>query len=169
MRPTFYLVDDYEKENPIRAGGVLFYKKNDVGKYELLMIYSRDRYEDFGGQTDPTDEDLVDTVSREAEEESNKIFTKEFIKEKIKDIEPIYIKNCKYMLYIVEIDKYYDPKIFGDKEIHEDIDRTMEWVPYDELKHKRLNFRLTDRNVTRELNRLLLLPKMLDQEKQVHY
>ena len=155
MRPTFYLEDDYEKENPIRAGGVLFYKYDSTSQqYNLLMINTNGKYEDFGGQTDLEDDDLVDTVSRETEEESNGIFSKAFIKNKIKDTEPIYIKNCKYMLYIVEIDKYYDPKDFGDKEIYEDIDRTIEWVSFDDFTHKRLNFRLTDKNVTNCLNKL---------------
>ena len=157
MRPTFYFEDDNKKENPIKAGGVLFYRKNDIGKYdkyEMLMIHSKDKYEDFGGQTDPNDNDLVDTVSREVEEESNGIFSKSFVKNIIKDIEPIYIKNCKYMLYIAELDKYYDPEIFGDREIHDNINRTIKWVPIDEFEHGELNFRLTDKNVSKQLKNL---------------
>jgi hypothetical protein len=148
MRPTFYLCEDYDKKYPIRAGGVLFYFKD-----EFLMIHSRGKYEDFGGQTDIGDNDLVDTVCREVEEESNGIFSKEYVKEKIKDIEPIYIKHCKYMLYIVELDKHYDPEIFGNKEIYDGLDRTIEWISWSEYKDKPLNFRLTDRNVYSCLNK----------------
>ena len=36
-------------------------------------------YEDFGGKTDMEDMTILDTISREVFEESNKIFKKEFV------------------------------------------------------------------------------------------
>lgn len=157
-RPTFYMDD--EKQIELRAGGVLFYKFNeDKTNFDLLLIYSRNNYEDFGGCTDAQDKDILDTVSREVDEESNNIFKKDIIKEKIKDIKPIYIKHCKYALYFVELNDDYNPKDFGTKEIHDNINRTVEWVSYDNFNDeefiKKLSFRLKSYNVLEYLKTLL--------------
>lgn len=158
-RPTFYLDD--EKIQELRAGGVLFYRFNpDIADFELLMIYARNNYEDFGGCTDAIDKNIMDTVTREVVEESNEIFKKEFIKEHIEKAEPIYIKHCKYALYFIELDDYIDPTDFGDKEIHDDIDRTVEWIPYKQFNDQqfieKLNFRLKSFNVLNHLKNILI-------------
>lgn len=157
-RPTFYL--DPENTQELRAGGVLFYKYNeDKTNFDLLLMYSRNNYEDFGGCTDNKDTDIKCTVAREVSEESNNIFTLDFIKEKIEDLEPIYIKHCKYALYFVELDGDYNTKDFGNKEIHDNIDRTVEWVSYDKFSDddfiKKLNFRLRSFNVLNYLKTLV--------------
>ena len=57
-RPTFYL--DNNTECPIRAGGVLFYRKNpETENYDIMLIYSRKHYEDFGGRTDKKDKSII--------------------------------------------------------------------------------------------------------------
>ncbi|QKF94239.1 hypothetical protein QKU48_gp0781 [Fadolivirus algeromassiliense] len=158
-RPTFYLDDDDEKE--LRAGGVLFYKFNpSIADFELLMIYARNNYEDFGGCTDNKDKNILDTVSREVEEESNGIFKKDFIKNNIKDMDPIYIKHCKYALYVMELEDDVNPDDFGDKEIHDNIDRIVEWIPYSKFNDldfiNKLNFRLKAFNVLNHLKSTLV-------------
>lgn len=130
-----------DKSCEVKAGGVLFYIKKDL-QVELLLISSQRGYEDFGGCTDICDNDIIDTISREVEEESNGIFNKKYIREKIKDLDPIYIKICKYVLYLVEVEEYHDPLIFGSMEIHDNIERTVEWVKLSDLPNKKLNFRL---------------------------
>lgn len=156
-RPTFYL--DTDKTEEVRAGGILFYKYNDdMTNFDLLLINSRNNYEDFGGCTDNDDENILDTVAREVEEESNKIFKKKFIMDKIKETEPVYIKHCKYALYFIELDEYYDPVDFGDREIHDNIARTVEWVSYDSFSDQdfinKLNFRLKSYNVLNYLKKI---------------
>ena len=127
MRPVFYLDDDSTK--PVTAGGVLFYKMNQqTGKYDLLLIYSRGIYEDFGGRTDEVDTSILDTVSREVEEESNKIFTKEFVRAGLLYATPIYIPKSKYALFVTELEEDYDPAVFGDREFHDDIERIVVWI-----------------------------------------
>ena len=158
-RPTFYLNDDTDK--PLRAGGVLFYRKNpDTDKYEIMLIHSRDKYEDFGGRTDKIDKTIIQTVAREVYEESNKIFKKKFIRSKLKKTEPIYIKYCKYALYFIELKYYYHPEIFGDREFHDNISRTIEWIPYDEFIEKdfydKLNFRLKMPIVKKKLDEIFI-------------
>ena len=158
IRPTFYL--DEEKQIELRAGGVLFYKFNeDKTNFDLLLIYSRNNYEDFGGCTDAIDKDILDTVSREVDEESNNIFKKDIIRNKIKDLDPIYIKHCKYALYFIELIEDYNPEDFGTKEIHDNINRTVEWVSYDNFSNddfiKILNFRLKSHDVLNYLKNLV--------------
>lgn len=161
-RPTFNLNND--SNYPVRAGGILFYylnSKKETPMYELLLIKCNNKYEDFGGCTDIKDKSIIDTICREVEEESNKIFEKDFIKNKINDIKPVYIKICKYALYLVELDEYYNTTLFGDKEIHDNINRTVEWVTYDEFNSlvtdKKVNFRLNQYNILNQLKKVMII------------
>ena len=148
MRPTFY----YEQDNikyELRAGGVLFYKKTDDGTY-FLMIRSRGKLEDFGGCTDQADRDIFDTISREVEEESNKIFDRNDIRKRLDNFVPIISKESKYMLFLLPLvgkDEKIEPSDFGNKEDHDNIERTVEWVNADNFSdstffNRELNFRL---------------------------
>ena len=69
MRPTFY----YNNVNPIRACGVLFYRKNTDLTIDFLMIkkFDTNYFEDIGGKTDKVDICLLDTLIREVKEETN--------------------------------------------------------------------------------------------------
>jgi len=157
-RPVFHYKTE---ENEVKAGGVLFYKKHE-DSIKLLMVYSRDKYEDFGGRTDVDDADYLDTVAREVEEESNKIFLREDIRKRIEKLEPVYIKVSKYVLYFVELtDKENDinPTAFGDKEFHDDIPRTVELIDSNTFKSgsfikDNLNFRLKNRLIFDKISSL---------------
>lgn len=153
-RPTFYYEDD--KEKPLRAGGVLFYRL-DKEEYKLLLIYSRDNYEDFGGCTDNIDKDIKDTVSREVAEESNFVFSKKFILNNLDDKKAVYIAKSKYVLYFIELEEDYDPKVFGDKEYHDGFDRTVEWKSYDDFEDLKLNWRLNNWTVRNYMKDLFII------------
>ncbi|AYV76909.1 MAG: hypothetical protein Barrevirus3_29 [Barrevirus sp.] len=154
-RPTFYLDNDLTK--PVRAGGVLFYRHDVItNTYNLLMIYSRNSYEDFGGCSDSTDQSLEQMICREVEEESNGIFGKKYVSDCIKGLNPIYIKYCKYVLYFVKIEEKYDPTIFGDVEICDNISRNVEWINYSDINQIKLNFRLTMTQVTNHMENLFI-------------
>ena len=142
-QPVFYYT---KKQLPVKAGGVIFYHIDGMN-INFLMINNRDKYEDFGGKTDPKDSNYEETVAREVEEESNNIFKKTDILKKIKNMVPIYTKHSKYLLYFIEIDKLLDPVKFGDCEIYENFPRTVEWISVFDLKNpkfikEKLNFRL---------------------------
>jgi hypothetical protein len=128
-RKTFYFNDD--KEKPITAGGVILYKiEND--KIYLLLIDSRGNYEDFGGRSDDTDETIFDVVSREAHEESNYILNKDTIKERLMTAKSAYTSHSKYIIYVINAnneESKLTSKIFGEKEIHDNIPRKVKWVP----------------------------------------
>lgn len=147
-RPIFYFNGDQGKE--VKAGGILFYRNN-----KLLMIYSRNQIEDFGGKSDIDDKNIYDTVSREVEEESNKIFKAEKIKNLIKGEPYVYIPWSKYALFFVELTTDYDLSEFGHYENYDKIKRDVIWVPMDEFFDRKKNFRLNCKDVAikiRELN-----------------
>ncbi|MBA43128.1 MAG: hypothetical protein CMF62_03850 [Magnetococcales bacterium] len=125
-RKTF-IIDDCE----VTAGGVLFYKKN-----KLLMIRCNGKLEDFGGKADPNDSNIYETISREVEEESNNIFKKEDLYKKIIK-KKVYISvKSKYLFIFVKVNKNYNVGDFGNREIYENIPRTVEWVHMDKFKNK---------------------------------
>lgn len=135
---TFYLNDDVNI--PIRACGILFYKKSLNNTYEFLVIYNyaRKNYEDFGGKIDRRiDNSIYETAAREAEEESNGIFKKSEIIKKLYTCPSIYREM--YLLFVTEIDKsFYDinVKTFGRYE-HNDIKkkypRYVQWFTLEQL------------------------------------
>ena len=151
-RPIFYFNGDVNKE--IKAGGIIFYKNN-----KLLMIHCKDKIEDFGGKSDIDDKNIYDTVSREVEEESNKIFTVEDIKNRIEGKTYIYIPWSKYALFFVELMKDYDPKIFGKQEEHDGHNRNIIWVKIDDFFKREKNFRLNCKAVNDKMKELIKTSK----------
>lgn len=131
-RPTFYY--NNESDNRIRAAGLLIYRfTKHMLEPEYLMINSKGKYEDFGGKTDIIDSCIDDTVIREADEESNGVIDKESITKRIKNSNPVYCNRSKYLVYVIRVNKYYNPTEFGDREIHDNIPRTVEWVKHSDL------------------------------------
>ena len=160
VQPIFYY--DGKTDNEIKAGGVMFYTYDKKSRdLKFLMIKNRNRYEDFGGKTDSEDSSIEETIAREVEEESNGIFKKTDILDRIKDKKPIYTKNSKYLIYFCKLKKNenYNTDIFGDREFYEDIPRTVEWITYGTLKNSsfikdNLNFRLKFKHFFDKMNKL---------------
>jgi hypothetical protein len=139
-RPTFYYNND--KNKPIRAGGIIFYKKDELTKQiKVLMQYTerigidgikRNVYEDIGGKTDEKDLCINDTIIRETVEETNDIIKKETIKELLdKDNHYIYLKKSKYYLILVESNKIIvdiNRRTFGKEEILSGKLRQFHWI-----------------------------------------
>lgn len=149
----------------ITAGGVILYRIIN-NKVELLLATNRHKYEDLGGRTDNEDKDISNTISREVYEESNKLINKQSIlnriKSRIKRKDYILSKTSKYLLFIIPAnhnESKLESKQFGDKEIHDNIPRTICWVPISEfldpetIKNK-LNFRLKNRNIFEYIKKL---------------
>jgi hypothetical protein len=146
-KKLFYVNDD--KDKPITSGGVIIYRfiKNNM---ELLLSDTRNNYEDLGGMIDEKDKDILSTIAREAFEESNNLLKKTTIKTRLKKSNYIYVPKCKYIIYIIKansLEEKLSSLDFGDKEIHDNIDRKIKWIPLDifllpeTIKYK-LNWRL---------------------------
>jgi hypothetical protein len=152
-RPTFYYNNDNSK--PIRAGGILIYRNiNNINEFLLIKknYNNIERYEDIGGKTDINDINIYDTIAREVCEETNSVINQEIIKYQLSKSSNIYIPHSKYLLYLIEANVYeknLKSKYFGDKEIHDDINRTIVWIDINNYLDNKLNFnpRMTSENV----------------------
>lgn len=152
-RSTFYYNND--KSKPIRAGGVIIYRKINH-KIDFLLIKknhnSIEQYEDIGGKTDIYDINEFDTISREVFEETNSVINQEVIRYQLTKSSNIYVPYSKYLLYLIEANVYernLKSIHFGNKEIHDDIDRTIVWIDINSYLDNKLNFnpRMNSENV----------------------
>lgn len=108
-RPTFFY-----NNNPVRAGGILFYV-NDNGRKEYLLRKGKKDWGDVGGKTDKVDHTILDTIVREvAEETNNKLLDPAHTKrdahkalEKLIEVTPnldmYYDSMSKYLLLVCEL------------------------------------------------------------------
>jgi hypothetical protein len=162
-RPSFN-IDFNDNKYEIKAGGVMIYKKNN-NTIDFLMVYNRQRYEDLGGCTDLGDSEINITIAREVEEESNKLFNQKDIFKRIKEADYYVSPKSKYMFYLIEAtdtESKFVSTDFGDRELHDDIPRTIEWINISRFSDKdflnKLNFRLKTREFfakIKELNQTL--------------
>jgi len=177
---SFYLHND--KEQPVTAGGIIFYRivNNSV---DLLLMESRGNIEDFGGSVDTCDKTLDETIAREVDEESNNLFKKNDIITRLHiDNRCVYNKRCKYALYIVQatdVESKYKTLDFGDIELHDNIERIVKWIPLhifmspEFIKH-RLNWRLKNKQLFDELYAIKkihtkeVVKKMFSSVKKLH-
>jgi len=157
MRKTFYL--DANPDQPVMAAGVIIYKikKNVVS---VLLSKNRNQYEDLGGRVDLDDETIFDAVVREAYEETNEIIDKKKLKKRLSTAKYFYNKKSKYVVYLVKAnnkEKKLKSNMFGDKEIHDNIDRKIKWIKITKIldtTKTKLNFRLLNKNLLDSLNSL---------------
>jgi hypothetical protein len=124
-------------ENSISSAGCLFYKIHSNKLYLLLNNYNNPSFlpDDLGGKVELFDKSIFDTMRREVLEETNyiidifKIPTSQFK-------QYFYLKFCKYYLSLIEVDDTFfpDTRIFGKKEIKEDVERNIQWFDYNDIK-----------------------------------
>lgn len=155
-RPIFYY--DNNKKNEIKAGGIIYYRFNKIiNEIEFLLINCNNIYEDFGGKTDEKDKNIIYTIIREACEESNRIFDENELLTQIKNKSGIYNKTSKYIIYFLKTEKEYEPIEFGDVELFESIERTVEWISISKLKGKKLHIRLKFKDFFDKLQEIINL------------
>lgn len=150
-RKCFYY--DNNPEKPILAAGILFVKEEKGKKYVLMQkVFKKDQqdeYSDFGGKIDLDDQTTVETIARELGEELNygfydsskpeKIYldTKQKLKRLIQDniIKKIYQERAKYFVIIARLPENIslDFEKIGDFEDLDKINRTVEWITYEDF------------------------------------
>lgn len=151
----------FYKNSPITAGGVLFYKKTENG-LELLLLNKKNKFEDIGGKTEFKDRNILETICREVSEETNNLIKKCDLIDRLKNSEPIYSYNSKYLIFLIEADEFeknLNKKDFQDVESKNKLKRTIKWIDYKEYlnfsKCRKLNFRLMKRNIFEKLKTCL--------------
>ena len=160
-RPTFYYKNNKSWE--VRAGGILFYRKNGGSKYDFLIMYNswRNKYEDLGGCTSESDICTEDTICREVEEESNGKFKRKDLLVRLKNADKIYILSSKYVLYFLEasnLEASFVEQDFGTIETCDKLTRHIKWLSselvLDDDFHTKLNPRLANSAVLTYLRQL---------------
>jgi 8-oxo-dGTP pyrophosphatase MutT (NUDIX family) len=127
-------------ENSISACGCLFYKIVD-NVVQLLLIKYTDpnwqRLDDFGGKIDLDDTSVFNAMMREVSEETNGVITGEYLTSAINgDTKTFYNRKSKYYIWLVQVDDTFfpDTSIFGNNEIYDNIERTVQWYNFNEIK-----------------------------------
>lgn len=116
-------------------------KKDKWSKHRKRAV--KNYVSDFGGKIERKDLSICFGVYRELVEESNGVFDNIKILNKIgemyKEQQFLYIPQCKYILFILNIDEI-DPDfsgltndVFGDHEIADGIPRTVQYMPMKEF------------------------------------
>lgn len=125
QRPHFII-----NNKKITAGGLLII---DFQNEKCLLQYSskKDRFDDFGGKAELTDDTIIHTIIRELYEESNKLIGSENNKINFKNVKFYYIPQAKYILAVLDhkqIDIETDLTKYGQIEEHTKIFRTVNWL-----------------------------------------
>jgi hypothetical protein len=144
-RPTFF----NKSKQPIRAGGVIYYRFNKFSnKIQLLLQQIDKKFEDMGGKTAENDIDINHTIGRELVEETNGIISMdEFYLQVNKYNDCIYSSTGKYLLYILPANEHISStKLleYSNKEFYDNVTRTVHWVNLDSLNNIILHKRLID-------------------------
>lgn len=133
--------------NSISACGCLFYRFFQ-NKLQLLLISYSDpnwpKLDDFGGRIDEEDLTINDAIMRETSEETNNVISKKYMLKMLSENqESFYNKQSKYYVVLKKVDCDFHPdcSVFGDLEIHDNIQRKIDWIDYDVAKPK-LSLRL---------------------------
>lgn len=155
-RPTFFI-----DNKPIRASGILCYVYDNIKKKKIWLFRRENKvstsyYCDTGGKSDCIDNSPIETAIRETVEETNgHLFSKKHSKKKCyailqkimkNDVDSIYIKESKYLLYLLKlrfntINKPLDRFGKSEKSL-EDESKTHSYFWLDELPIEDLHPRL---------------------------
>lgn len=100
----------------VRAAGIIPYTVKNGVTYFLMVKTNSKGFGDFGGKIE-NNELPHEIAAREAEEESNGIFCRIDVLQKIGK-EYIYIPEAKYALFFYKLPELPDPSLFGTRELH---------------------------------------------------
>jgi len=131
--------------NDFRAAGFCFYTKDKI------MLQKGIRGWEFpGGRVDEVDKSILDTAIRESVEETNgnvsgrcgnlvedeKFFRSYINNQKNGKVHWIPDYRFKYGLFFLEVpdDWVLPDNDYGEKEVYENIERTIHWVSFDRFK-----------------------------------
>jgi 8-oxo-dGTP pyrophosphatase MutT (NUDIX family) len=145
-------------KNSISAGGCLFYREN---KQLLLIRYDDPRWfrlDDFGGKVDLDDSCILETISREVNEETNGQISEIMLKELLKcsKVDFFYNARLKYYNLLVKVgdDFFPDTTVFGCTESYANIPRTIAWYDYNEIRNQLSTRLFNNRSIRHFLDNL---------------
>ncbi len=122
----------------ISAAGCLIYKILGGEVYLLLIKYNDPNWpmlDDLGGRIDGSDTSVIGAITREVSEETNNVIDSNLFKS-MHMTNSFYTLKSKYYVVLVRVDDNFckDTTVFGDKEIHDNIYRTINWFNLRDVK-----------------------------------
>ncbi len=131
---------------PVFAAGVILSKLVD-GRQHLLLQEKKGGFQDLGGKVEEGDTTVLDTIAREAYEETNGLLDKEDLKSRLSSDERdyYYVAHSKYLFTILdatEKEGALDEEAFGSKEEGQGYERRIKWIPVADLKIENIFCRL---------------------------
>ena len=141
----------------IASGGVLMVKPSG---YVLLIKNTHPNWtllDDLGGRTELSDQSIWDTIIREVEEESNGLIN--LAQSVLQQSPQVYVPASKYLCCLIKVDdhEYNDTSIFGEREIADNILRTLHWMKYDDQLQQKMSHRLQSQDIIKEIKKIFLL------------
>jgi len=155
MKKKFNIfLNKIEAATAFTSAGICFYTDKKI----LLLKKQNNKYEFLGGKTDNRDKSLFITAIREAQEESNNLILgyrepcQEKIIKYILDTNKDYVywypnKEYRFGLFFIKLEEHMEknPQFYGNREIYEDIERTLDWISINRIneiidKKRNLNF-----------------------------
>jgi hypothetical protein len=142
----------------IKAAGLILAKHVEGELYLLLqnrLRKGRMVYEDFGGRMEESDASPLETILREASEESNGLLNCESLKQRIDAgyYSEFYHQKGKYLfLVVLATEEEKQIKDFGKKELYSKIERHVQWIKSSDLRKEILCERLHVNSFTDQLS-----------------
>lgn len=141
---------DNDPSKPISAAGVLIYR-NHQDKMLCLIQDHNNLYEDIGGKIDRVDGQMIETIGREVEDETNGIICSSDIIGRLATAKKIYIPASRYCLHIIEANE--KETMLSKEDFREDVKhirRTIGWIAREDMARPstiryRINFRLRNK------------------------
>jgi hypothetical protein len=132
-RPIFYLYDNNNIIQPIRAAGIL-----PISQGKIALLQEDDFFSDFGGKSLKGDIDSKSTALRECKEESDSklIFYSDMLNK------VIIIERARYALYPIELSSKQKQLLIESPFGHKN--KKIEWFSIEELKRTNLHPRLSN-------------------------
>lgn len=129
---------------PVKACGLILVHYSDEPYF--LLQKKKNRYEDFGGRVDPSDQTVFDTITREATEESNGQLDRESLLQRLFTSTVFYYHQQANYLYAILPATAEEASLidsdFGSIEAHDQIERQVSWVPLSQLSPDKIHPRL---------------------------
>lgn len=134
------------QDKPVFAAGVILSRLYN-GQMEFLLQEKKGALQDLGGKVDTSDASLLDTIAREACEETNGLLDKEDLKSRLSTNENAYyhISHSKYIFTVIpatEKEAALESEAFGFQEEGQEHERRILWIPVTDLKAADLFCRL---------------------------
>lgn len=134
----------FHQSKPVKACGIIIVQ---YAEEPYFLLQKRGKlYEDFGGKVEWSDQSVFDTMVREALEESNHRFDASSLYQRLLTTPFFYYhKKANYLYAVIqatEEEVYLIDQDFGEVENHQQVERSVAWIPMSQISFGNVHPRL---------------------------